>query len=101
MTEELLKKHLTTEEIINFVAFDTINEDTLALAARVNGHIRECDECRKKVSDFNDIYEELCKIYGASEARQTVYCIMEDSELILQEEKEVREALAAIKARLQ
>ena len=101
MTEELLKKHLTTEEIIDFVSFETVNEKTLALASAVNGHIRECAECRQRVAAFGDIYEELCKIYGASDAKETIYCIMDDMDIEALEEKELTEALAVIRSKLE
>lgn len=97
MTADLLKNHLTIEEIIDFVSFESINEESLRLASRVNGHIRECEECRRAVSAFGEVYEELCRIYGVGEAKETVYCIMNDGELEAVEQKELAAVLRGIK----
>lgn len=41
--------HLTVEEIIEFVSFDKLNAETLALSTKVNEHIWSCPSCLKKV----------------------------------------------------
>ena len=60
-------KHLTVDEIIGFVSFDKINEETLALASKVNNHIGVCEECLRKVRTFqlvNDSLESLKRDAG-------------------------------------
>lgn len=51
--------HLTFEEIIAFVSFTEINQETIALSAAVNGHIRTCDKCLRLVRAFQLIYDEF------------------------------------------
>jgi len=41
--------HLTTDEIIHFVSFGTLERDNLELAAKVNAHLLRCAECFEKV----------------------------------------------------
>lgn len=54
-------RHLTVEEIIDFVSIREWTEESLALIARVNGHIRSCDACLKRVQAFRLIYEEFLR----------------------------------------
>ena len=64
-------EHLTVEEMIDFVSFDRIDEESLALAAKVNAHILSCDACRKKVAAFQTVYDEFAamKVSGAFRKR--------------------------------
>ncbi|MBQ3044736.1 MAG: hypothetical protein IJO03_10870 [Clostridia bacterium] len=52
-------KHLTIDEIINFVTIDSISKENLELAAAVNGHILVCDKCREKVKAFQTVSDSL------------------------------------------
>ena len=52
-------KHLTVEDIAEFVSFTKLNSETLELAARVNTHIRECKECRELVRAHQIIHDEF------------------------------------------
>lgn len=52
-------KHLTIDEIINFVTFDTISEENLKLAAMVNNHIMVCERCREKVKAYQAVSDTL------------------------------------------
>ena len=52
-------KHLTTDEIINFVTFDSLTKENLELAAMVNAHILICEECREKVKAFQAVSDSL------------------------------------------
>jgi hypothetical protein len=45
-------KHLTVDEIIDFVSFKQINDETMALASKVNHHIFTCEDCLRKVRAF-------------------------------------------------
>lgn len=45
-------KHLTVDEIIQFVSLTELNSRAIRLSAAVNGHIRGCAECLKLVRAF-------------------------------------------------
>lgn len=49
--------HLTTDELLRFVSLKTLDDDNIALTARVNTHILHCDECLKKVREFQSIID--------------------------------------------
>ncbi|MBQ8894763.1 MAG: hypothetical protein IJ043_10210 [Clostridia bacterium] len=53
--------HLTTEEIIRFAMIDQINEETVALAKKVNSHIAVCDACLEKVQAYQAVQEALAR----------------------------------------
>jgi hypothetical protein len=55
-------RHLTVEEIIDFVSIRGWTEASLALIARVNGHILNCDACLKRVQAFRLIHEEFSRM---------------------------------------
>ena len=52
-------KHLTVDEMIDFVSFNKLDSESLALASKVNAHIFECRACRKKVESFQVVYDEF------------------------------------------
>ncbi len=52
-------KHLTADEIINFVTINTLSKENLELAATVNSHILVCDKCREKVAAFQAVSDSL------------------------------------------
>ena len=52
-------KHLTVEQIVEFVSLTTINDKAVALSAAVNGHIRHCGRCFDKVCAFQAIHDEF------------------------------------------
>ena len=54
--------HLTVEEMIDFVSFNKIGDDTLKLASKVTAHVIRCDACREKVSAFQLLYDEFVKM---------------------------------------
>ena len=72
--------HLTVEEIIDFVSFDTLSDEAIRLAARVNEHIRVCPLCKEKVASFQLIYEELCRLGKAKEGRQSLLHRMQEND---------------------
>lgn len=51
--------HLTTEEIIEFVSLEKLDDKAFTLITKVNDHIRECNECRKNVSAFQTVHDEM------------------------------------------
>lgn len=52
-------KHLTFDEIVDFVSFERLDDNSLNLASVVNGHICECQECFDIVKSLQLIYEEF------------------------------------------
>lgn len=60
-------EHLTVEQMIDFVSLTELNDEAIELSQQVNGHIRACDECMKKVRAFQDIYDELCRADAVSD----------------------------------
>ncbi len=54
-------KHLSIDEAIAFVSMKEINASTLELAAKVNGHIRECSQCLDSIRSLQKLYDEFEK----------------------------------------
>lgn len=52
-------EHLSIEEILNYVSATKINDETLELFSKVNGHIRNCPSCKKKINALELANEEL------------------------------------------
>ncbi len=52
-------KHLTLEEMTAFISFQSLDGDSIKLAAKVNGHICRCKECRDKLRAFQTVSEGL------------------------------------------
>lgn len=55
-------EHLSIDEMIEFVSANEINGQSIELAKKVNGHIRNCAECFDKVRAFQMIYDEFRRI---------------------------------------
>lgn len=56
--------HLTKEEIIQFVSFDSLDAASLSFAGKVNTHLLECPECRKRVIAYQKM-NDLLKAPGS------------------------------------
>lgn len=54
-------KHLTVDEIIQFVSLTELNSEAINLSASVNEHIRKCGKCLKLVRAFQMIYDEFSR----------------------------------------
>ena len=52
-------KHLTVDEIIDFVSLTELNSEAVKLSATVNGHICRCRKCLKLVTAFQTVYDEF------------------------------------------
>lgn len=65
-------KHLTVDEMIDFVSFNKLDSESLALASKVNAHIFDCHTCRKKVESFQIIYDELVKLGRRDEFKSLI-----------------------------
>lgn len=55
-------KHLTVDEILNFVSLTELNNESIELSVAVNGHIRKCEKCLKLVRAFQMIYDEFSRL---------------------------------------
>ena len=55
-------KHLTVDEILDFVSLTELNNESIELSAAVNGHIRKCEKCLKLLRAFQMIYDEFSRI---------------------------------------
>lgn len=52
-------KHLTVDEIIDFVSMTELNNEAIQLSGAVNGHVRKCEKCLNLVRAFQMIYDEF------------------------------------------
>ena len=85
--------HLTVEEIIEFVSIDKLSEETIALSTKVNEHIRSCPTCLEKVSSFQMVYDELCRIGSVSDVKQSIYRLIDEGKIKVLQEAEVNEEI--------
>lgn len=88
--------HLTVEEIIDFVSFDKLTEENIALAKKVNEHICSCKTCFEKVSAFQLIFEEFQRIGTIRDAKQSIYQIVDNDLLNEMQENEVKKVIASL-----
>lgn len=65
-------KHLTVDEIIEFVSLTELNGEAINLSASVNGHIRECEKCLKLVRAFQMIYDEFSRLSSGGDFKKYV-----------------------------
>ncbi len=49
-------EHLNIHDIIEFISFDRLDEETIALSGWVNAHMVDCAECRKLVRNMQRVY---------------------------------------------
>ena len=85
-------KHLSTDEILDFVTLESLDEDGLALSKRVNKHIRSCPSCMQKVTAFLEIHDELEKIKRLSLTRNVSYRLVSSRE----EDREIQRLLKEV-----
>ena len=85
--------HLTVEEIIEFVSFDKLSEDTITLSTKVNEHIRSCSTCVEKVSSVQMVYDELCRIGNVGDVKQSIYRLIDEGKIKALQETEVNEEI--------
>ena len=60
-------KHITVDEIIDFVTDETLDAKSMENASKVTAHICKCSECLKKVQAFQKVYEEFERLGKISE----------------------------------
>lgn len=55
-------RHLTVDEIINYVSLAESSGDAAGICAHVNGHIRECATCLRQVQSFLRVYDAFTQL---------------------------------------
>lgn len=76
-------KHLTVDEMIDFVSLTELTSESVALSASVNGHIRGCKRCLKLVRSFQMVYDEISKIGTKDDFKHYI------TEIILEQKKKL------------
>lgn len=84
-------KHLTLEEMLDFVSLKEMNREAIQLCTVVNGHIRECKKCRQAVTAFQMIFDEFTAMHRSGNFKNF---ISEDAVEI----EEIRQMLTAADA---
>ena len=62
--------HLTVDELIDFVSETELNEQTVALFAAVNGHIRRCESGRRRSHALQTLHDEFTRLCLEEDFRQ-------------------------------
>lgn len=65
-------KHLTVDEMIDFVSLTKLNAEALMLSATVNEHIRDCDKCLKRVQAFQIVHDEFARLQGSGDFKKFI-----------------------------
>lgn len=73
-------KHLTIDQITDFISIDSLNAASLELSCLVNEHIRECDKCLEAVRAFQNVYDELKRLNNARDFKSFAYSIVPEDE---------------------
>lgn len=68
-------KHLTVDEIIDFVSLNELNSEAIRISSIVNEHIRDCEECLNLVRSFQLIYDECLNLNLSIEFRKYIHDI--------------------------
>lgn len=68
-------EHIPVEQIIDFVSSDALDAQTQELARLVNGHIRRCEPCRRRLLAFQMIHDELSRVGRAGGFRRFSYAV--------------------------
>lgn len=83
-------KHLTFEEMTKFVSAASLDDDTVALMRKVNGHICVCKECREKINALQSVedgFASVCRQSAKNDRRfekcgeQNVVNLLEKTDL--------------------
>ncbi len=84
-------KHLTVDEMIDFVSLSRLDAESLALASKVNAHLADCGECRKKITAFQTVYDEFVRIGRKKNLDRNETAKLAARELAAREEGEKKE----------
>ena len=60
-------KHLTFEEMTDFVSLRSLDRSSVELIQRVNGHVCRCSECRKKLRAMQTVAEGVASVAASFE----------------------------------
>ena len=82
-------KHLSVDEMINFVSFDKLDGEALAAASKASAHILKCGACRKKITAYQTVYDELVRIGRKNEFDATV----KKKTAVSDEQKQIEESM--------
>ena len=80
-------KHLTLEEMTAFISFQSLDGDSAELAAKVNGHVCRCKECRDKLRAFQTVSEGLSDMLRSGPENVAVLRESKDAAAIQKNEK--------------
>jgi hypothetical protein len=72
-------EHLSVDEMIRFVSLSSLDDESMEFAETVNRHIRECDECRKKVYSFQLLYDSFEMAGSGGDFQKYIYARMVSS----------------------
>ena len=64
--------HLSVDEMILFVSMTEMTQENMTLAASVNGHIRQCKDCRQRIDGFQTIYDELTALHQCADVKKAM-----------------------------
>jgi len=70
-------KHLTDNEIIDFVSMSNLDEQSLKNASIVTSHITSCEECLRKVRAFQVVFDEFTDLGLKVGSKQELYKVIE------------------------
>ena len=65
-------KHLSVDQIIEYVSMTKMNDEELNLSATVNEHICKCEKCFELVQSFQLISDEFTELRLKGEFRKAV-----------------------------
>lgn len=85
-------KHLTVDEIIDFVSFEKADTASLNLSLRVNEHIRICEKCRRIVNAFQTVYDEFTRLQKKGTFKKYVYSFVSENEMQSSQIQEIKQA---------
>lgn len=85
-------KHLTIDQIIDFVSICRLDAASLELSCLVNEHIRECDECLGLVNAYQDVYDEFKRLQNVGNFKSFAYSILPEGETKRLEEEDLENA---------
>lgn len=70
-------KHLTANEIIDFISMTNLDEKSLKNASVVTSHITECETCLRKVNAFQVIFDEFERLGLHAKSKYELYEFIE------------------------
>ena len=65
-------KHLSIDQIIDFVSLTALDHEAVKLSVTVNGHIRGCQKCLERVRAFQMVYDEFENLHANQDFEQYI-----------------------------